>query len=70
MILGSLFCLWMHRTANNNQTDNSKKENSLEADDMTTKPAGIGSAWGTGPAALNSVGVLDTTFVFIFAFIL
>ena len=30
---------------------------------MTTKLAGIGSAWGTGPAALNSVGVLEYRFV-------
>ena len=37
---------------------------------MTTKPAGIGSAGGTGPAALKGVGVLDTMFVFILVFIL
>ena len=36
---------------------------------MKTKLAGIGSAWGTGPAALNSVGVFDTMIVFGLVFI-
>ena len=30
-----------------------EKQNLLRVDDMTTKQAGIGSAWGTGPAVLN-----------------
>ena len=29
------------------------KHNLPKVDDMTTKQAVIGSAWGTGPAALN-----------------
>ena len=47
-----------------------EKENLLKVDDMTTKLAGIGSAWGTEPAVLNSVGVLEFRFVFALVFIL
>ena len=46
------------------------KENLPKVEDMTTKPAGIGSAWGRGPAALNSVGVLEHRFVFSLVLIL
>ena len=35
---------------------------------MTTKLAVVGSAWGTGPEALNSVGLLDTIAVFALLF--
>ena len=47
-----------------------QKVNLLKGDDMTTKLAGIGSAWGTGSAVLNGVGVLDTMFFFALVFIL
>ena len=46
------------------------KKNLLKVDDMTTKLAGIGSAWGTEPAVLNSAGVLEFRFVFALVFIL
>ena len=45
-------------------------KNSLKVDDMTTKLAAVGSAWQAGPEVLNSVGVLDTMFVFGLVFIL
>ena len=37
---------------------------------MITKLAVVGSSWGTGPAVLNSVGMLDTIDVFSLVFIL
>ena len=54
MILGSLLQLWMHKS--------SKQQSNLQflsgekltnEDESTTKLAGIGTAWGTGLAALN-----------------
>ena len=39
-------------------------ENLLKVDKMITKLAVVGSAWRTGPAVLNSVGVLEYRFVF------
>ena len=54
MIQGSLFQLWMHKC--------SKQQSNLQllltgkltnVDDLTTKLAGIHSAWGTGAAVLN-----------------
>ena len=45
-------------------------KNLTNVDDMTTKLAGIGSARGTGPAALNWLKFVGNTDVFCFGFIL
>ena len=51
MSQGSLLCLWMLTQQLNLQL--LSKEKLTLVDDITTKQAGIGSAQGTGPAALN-----------------
>ena len=52
---GSLFQLWMHKCPK--QQSNLQllsTEKLTNADERTTKLAGIHSAWETGPAVLNS----------------
>ena len=39
-------------------------------DDMTTKLAGIGCAWATGPAVLNRQSILEILMYFTLLFIL
>ena len=54
MIQGSLFQLSMHKCSkqqSNLQLQSAEKLTNV--DESTTKLAGIGSAWGTGPAVLN-----------------
>ena len=54
MIQGSLFQCWMHKCSK--QQSNLQllsTEKLTNVDDSTTKLAVIGSAWGTGAAALN-----------------
>ena len=54
MIQGSLLYLWMHKSSK--QQSNLQllsTEKLTNVDESTTKLAGIGSAEGTGPAALN-----------------
>ena len=73
MILGSLLRLWMCRTSQHNQTYNYWEGENLtptKVYDMPTKLAGIGSTWGTGPATLKRIGVLEYRVVFSLAFIL
>ena len=50
----SLLWLWMHKlTRQQSHLQLLPAEKLTSVDDSTTKLAGIGSAWGTGPAALN-----------------
>ena len=54
MIQGSLLSLWMHKSSR--QQSNLQllsTEKLTRVDESTTKQAGNGSAWGTGPGALN-----------------
>ena len=54
MIEVSLLGLWMHKSSR--QQSNLQllsTEKPTRANESTTKWAGNGSAWGTGPAALN-----------------
>ena len=54
MIQGSLLCFWVHQCSK--QQSNLQllsTEKLTNVDESTTKLTGIGSAWGTGPAALN-----------------
>ena len=54
MIQGSLFCLWMHKSSQNNQNlQLQSKESLLKADDSTAKLTGTGSTWGIEPGVLN-----------------
>ena len=54
MIQGSLFQLWMHKCSKQHSNlQLLSTEKITNVDDSTSKLAGIGSAWGTGPAALN-----------------
>ena len=49
-----LLWLWMHKlTRQQSNLQLLPAEKLTNMDDMTTKLAGIGSAWGTGPAVLN-----------------
>ena len=54
MIQDSLLYLWMHKSSK--QQSNLQllsTEKLTNVDESTTKLAGNGSAWGTGPAVLN-----------------
>ena len=54
MIQGSLLYLWMHKSSK--QQSNLQllsTEKLADVDESTTRLAGIGSAWGAGPAVLN-----------------
>ena len=54
MIQGSLLQLWMHKCSKQQSTlQLLSTENLTNVDESTTSLAGIGSAWGTGPVALN-----------------
>ena len=71
MIQGSLFQLWMHKCSkqqSNLQLQSTEKLTNM--DELTTKLAGIGSAWGTGPAACNRCSILEILMYFALVFIL
>ena len=54
MIQGSLFQLWMHKCSKQpSDLQLLSTEKLINVGERTTKLAGIGSAHGTGPAALN-----------------
>ena len=55
MIQDSLLYLWMHkRSKQQSNLQLLSTEKLTNVDESTTRLTGIGSAWGTGPAVLNS----------------
>ena len=54
----------------NNQTSIAASRKTTNVNDMTTKLAGIGSAKGTGPVALNQWSMLEIQMYFTLVFIL
>ena len=71
MIQASLLYLWMHKSSK--QQSNLQLlsiEKLINIDESTTKLAGIGFTWGTGPAALNRRSMLELLIYFALVFVL